>query len=221
MSTTLLPSVLIETQKNPQYTVIWLHGLGSDGHDFASLIPELELDEHAIRFILPHAPIRPVTINGGYEMRAWYDIISVDLGREIDTLQMEESRIQVEDLIEDQIQKGISRENIFVVGFSQGGAVAIMTALRSKTPLAGLLALSTYLGDEEALQDFNSHQMPIAILHGTHDNVVPCELGQSAFQKINALGANIEWKDYPMAHSVCPQEIDFISKWFKKHIGNK
>jgi phospholipase/carboxylesterase len=208
----------IETQANPIASVIWLHGLGASGHDFEPIVPELRLPI-GVRFVFPHAPNRTVTVNGGMVMPAWYDIISMEIERVIDTKQILESSAAVEELIEQEIARGIPSENIFIVGFSQGGAVAYEAALSYPKKLGGLIALSTYFATRKTISfnDTNS-ALPIFIGHGTVDNVVDETLGQQAKQALSELGYQPEYHTYPIAHSVCMEEIMAISSWLQKQL---
>jgi phospholipase/carboxylesterase len=209
----------IETQANPIASVIWLHGLGASGHDFEPIVPELRLPI-GVRFIFPHAPNRTVTVNGGMVMPAWYDIISMAIERVIDTKQIMESSTAVGELIEQEIARGIPSERIFIAGFSQGGAVAYEAALSYPKKLGGLIALSTYFATRKtiALNDVNS-ALPIFIGHGTADNVVDEVLGRQAKQAIIELNYQPEYHTYPIAHSVCMEEITAISTWLQKQLS--
>lgn len=210
----------VETIHNPNNlpvdrAVIWLHGLGANGHDFEPVVPELGLDgKHSVRFVFPHAPAIPVTINQGYVMPAWYDIFEMSLARKIDVVQIEQSAQRIRDLIAREIERGVSPEHIVLAGFSQGGAVAYHTALSYDKPLAGLLTLSTYLATKDSLQlsDANK-QLNIAIHHGTHDNVVPEQLGRQAKDWLEAQGYQPSYHTYPMAHQVCLPQIKLIGQW--------
>lgn len=196
-------------------SVIWLHGLGSNGHDFETVVPELGLDgKRGIRFVFPHAPSIPVTINGGYVMPAWYDIFEMSLERKIDTNQIEQSAQWVVALINEQIAKGVASENIVITGFSQGGAVAFQTLVSYAKPLAGLLLLSTYLATKNTAQlSEAAKQVPVQIHHGTQDNVVPEILGQQAKAWFENQSMTVDYFTYPMAHQVCSPEIIRIGKW--------
>ncbi|MBJ7538932.1 alpha/beta hydrolase [Marinomonas transparens] len=215
--TNLLPSVLVETSEQPDAAVIWLHGLGSDGHDFESLVPALTLKpELQVRFVFPHAPVRPVTINGGMEMRAWYDIYEMSIDRKVDMVNIDESCEQVEALIVDQINQGIAPERIVLAGFSQGGVIAYQLALRTKYALAGVLALSTYLVNKHTLPsaaDCVNGKAPILIHHGSQDPVVVPSLATQAREALLAQGFQVEYQSYDMPHSVCPDQVVDISNW--------
>lgn len=201
--------------QDPGGSVIWLHGLGADGHDFEPIVPELRLAaDLQLRFIFPHAPIRPVTINGGMEMRAWYDILSLDQEGRADEGGIVESTAMVEALIQREVDRGIDSNRIVIAGFSQGGAVAINAVLRSTRDLAGLMALSTYLAIPEAVETASMRKdLPIFMAHGSFDPVLPLQWGQRSAAQITEAGFNVEWHAYPMAHAVCPDEINAISAW--------
>lgn len=212
----------IQTSPAPDAAVIWLHGLGADGNDFVPLVPELGLpDTLAIRFIFPHAPLRPVTCNGGYVMRAWYDIYSLDnLDRE-DHEGLVESRHRVESLIQQEMDRGIDAHRIILMGFSQGGAVVLDTGLRFSRRLAGIGALSTYLPQADLL-DTEKHtanaDVPIFMAHGQYDPVVRYALGEKSCQTISQQGYPVDWHSYPMEHSVCMEEIRDIANWIRKRL---
>ncbi|ENO83132.1 phospholipase/carboxylesterase [Thauera sp. 27] len=214
----------VETAPNPQWSVIWLHGLGADGSDFEPVVPELGLaDAPALRFIFPHAPLRPVTCNGGYVMRAWYDIISLaPASRQIDEAGLLESRAYVRQLIEHENGRGITSDRIILAGFSQGGAVAYLSALTHPVPLAGIVALSTYIPSARLLVDElteANRQIPVFAAHGTQDDVVALELGTQALGLLQTLGLEPEWHTYDMPHSVCLQEVADIGAWIKALVG--
>ena len=201
-------------------SVIWLHGLGADGHDFEPIVPELHLPaEMAIRFIFPHAPVRPVTINNGWEMRSWYDILSMNEMREIDESQLHESCEQLLALIENEINRGIPSNRIMIAGFSQGGAVALTTALKYEKPLAAIMALSTYLPAPEWLENNRSDEnskIPLLFAQGTQDPVVAYTLASDARRRLTTWGYEVNWFEYPMPHAVCPEEISDLSEWIVK-----
>lgn len=220
-----LPLETIEVEHNPSAkkpdaAIIWLHGLGADGHDFESIVPQLRLPPSlAVRFIFPHAPIRPVTINMGYEMRSWYDILSMAEVREINPQQLQESCDQLEVLIEQEMSRGIPSERIIIAGFSQGGAVALTTVLSYEKPLAGIMALSTYLPlADKVAQDKSSAnaKIPVFMGHGTQDPVVAHALGESTREQLKGWGYPVEWHEYAMPHAVCLEEIEDISAWLAK-----
>lgn len=198
--------------------VIWLHGLGASGHDFEPVVPQLGLSKDmAVRFIFPHAPQIPVTINGGMVMSAWYDILEMSLERKIDVSQIKRSAQQIRDLIQHEIERGVKPEHIVIAGFSQGGAVAYHVALGYPQRLAGLMSLSTYLATNDSLKysDINK-DLPILIEHGVQDPVVPVVLGQQANELLTNKGYKVEYHTYPMAHQVCMPQIQNIGKWLNK-----
>lgn len=214
----LLPAIELETADAPQFSVIWMHGLGADGSDFEAVVPELGLEDcPGVRFIFPHAPHIPVTCNGGYVMPAWYDIISLDTNsRTVDEAGIIVSRQAIRSLMERENQRGVPCSRIFLAGFSQGGAVAYTTALTHAESLAGVIALSTYIPSLKLLEgeatDAN-RAVPIFAAHGTEDDVVSPELGIRARDFLLRQGYRLEWHEYAMPHSVCIEEIDEIGRW--------
>lgn len=212
------PPIILETQANSKNAVIWLHGLGADGNDFVSIVQELKLDQVGIRFIFPNAPLRAVTINNGHKMPAWYDIKGTDIADKEDTAGITESHNYLDKLIEQTISSGIKAENIVLAGFSQGGAVATYTYIRSPHKLGGCMALSTYvpfMANSKVQQNSASLQSPIFWGHGNQDTIVPEALGKASSTHLEELGYNVEWHSYPMAHSVNMEEINDISNWLK------
>ncbi len=207
--------VEVSTGTSPVGSVIWLHGLGADGHDFEPIVPELQLPgDLPIRFVFPHAPVRPVTINGGMAMRAWYDIVSLDAEGRADAAGVTESTAIVEALIAREIERGVAPDRIVIAGFSMGGAIVINTALHTAHRLAGLMALSTYIPIPSAVDSSTgSRDIPVFMAHGTFDPMLPLQWGQLSAQKLQESGFNIEWHDYAMAHAVCPDEIRDIREW--------
>ncbi|OOR87858.1 carboxylesterase [Moraxella caviae] len=199
--------------------VIWLHGLGASGHDFVPVVPELELGDLAVRFVFPHAPKIPVTINGGYIMPAWYDILEMTLDRKVDVAHIAKSSEQINALIDAQIAQGVPSENIIIAGFSQGGAVAYHTVLTNTRKLAGLLALSTYFATAGEIAQAKNTKIAVKIDHGDYDDIVPCVLGKRAKQTLTELGFAPEFSTYPMAHQVCLQQIKSIGAWIKTVYG--
>lgn len=206
------------TQQPITRSVIWLHGLGANGHDFEPIVPELGLNgDHGVRFIFPHAPAIAITVNNGYVMPAWYDIFEMSLDRKIDIEQIEQSSQRIKALIEREIARGSASEHIVLAGFSQGGAVAYQTALTYDKPLAGLLALSTYFATKDTIKLNPINQtLPIAIHHGTHDPIVPGILAQQATQWLQTHNYAASYHTYPMAHQVCAPEIKTIGAWLKQ-----
>lgn len=208
-----------DSAADPSYAVIWMHGLGADGHDFESIVPELcERQWPGIRFLFPHAPVRPVTINGGMRMRAWYDIRSLDRTALGEAPGLRESIAAVGDLIQMLVKQGFASERIFIAGFSQGGAVALCAALRYPKALAGIIALSTYLPLAEKLPTELSAanaKVPIFMAHGIHDPVVVMDLGLLSAKQMRALGLTVDWFQYPMPHSVCQEEIVALRAWLR------
>jgi len=211
----LLPSIELETGAQPDAAVIWLHGLGADGNDFVPIVEEMRLPPDAsIRFVFPHAPVRPVTINGGMPMRAWYDIRAANLSERADIDGVRASQEALEGLIAAQRAKGIAAKRIVVAGFSQGGAIALYGGVRHSERLAGIVALSTYLIAGDALaQDASAanRDVPIFMAHGTMDDVVRLEWGEASRRALVAQGYDMEWHTYPMPHSVVWEEIAAIT----------
>ena len=220
----LLPTIEVETADNPEFSVIWMHGLGADGSDFVPVIPELGLaDRRGVRFVFPHAPLIPVTCNGGTVMRAWYDIISLAAtSRRVDEGGIEGSRRAIGRLIGRENQRGIASERIFIAGFSQGGAVAYATALSYPEKLAGVIALSTYIPSPVLLAENlaeTNRALPIFAAHGSADDVVSFELGLAARDFLVHNAYRVDWRDYPMGHSVCLDEIKAIGHWLNDRLS--
>ncbi len=214
-----LQTIEIETRPNPTHSIIWMHGLGADGNDFVPIVPEIKLGSLAVRYVFPNAPMQPVTINGGYVMRAWYDITGQDLDRRGDEKGIRQSQLAIEALIEREIQRGIPSQRIVLTGFSQGGVIALQTGLRYANRLAGIMSLSAYLPLSEALDKeahASNHGLPVFIAHGIADNIVPIKLGTTSRDRLTALGYAVEWHQYPMPHSVCPEEISDIGIWLRR-----
>lgn len=222
MKKNILESVEINPKLPAKASVIWLHGLGADGHDFVDVIPELKLPEElAVRFIFPHAPIRPVTINQGYQMRAWFDIYALHINAPQDEIGIRETENAIGTLIENEIHRGVACDKIVLAGFSQGGAIALYCGLRYPKKLAGILGLSAFLPLHEKLAQEKSAvnlTTPIMLAHGTQDPIVPIQLGELCRDYLKNLGYQIDWHSYPMQHQVCLQEIDDIARWLKKII---
>lgn len=212
--------VKVETGNNPRYCVIWLHGLGADGYDFVPVVKELEqMGVPPTRYIFPHAPSIPVSINGGYVMPAWYDIKNTDLGRMEDEAGIRQSSAYVESLIQGQIQSGTPANRIVLAGFSQGGAITYHTGLRGKYSLAGLVCLSTYLPLDASLEaEYKpAHaSVPVFAAHGSRDPMVPLARGEKAVNLLKAKGQPVEWHTYPMEHSLCGEELEDIAEFFRK-----
>ena len=222
MMSEYLETIEIETAPNPTATVIWMHGLGADGNDFAPMVPELRLGSApAIRFVFPHAPMIPVTINNGYVMRAWYDVSYGDLegkSRQADEKGVRASQAEIEKLIVREVARGIRANKIVIAGFSQGGAIALHTGLRHAAPLAGIMALSTYLPAPHTLPaEAAAANRDIALFyaHGSDDQVIPIAMAETSRQTLSAAGYAVDWHEYPMQHSVCLEEIRDISAWLQ------
>jgi phospholipase/carboxylesterase len=219
----MLETIEIETAPKPTAAVIWMHGLGADGNDFAPIVPEIRLGGGpAVRFVFPHAPMMPVTINNGYVMRAWYDVSFGDLegkSRQADEKGVRASQAAIDVLIEREIGRGIASEKIVIAGFSQGGAIALQCGLRYPQRLAGIMALSTYLPLAQSLPAeaaAANRSIPIFFAHGTHDPVIAMAMAEASRQALDAAGYTVEWHDYPMQHSVCAEEIADISRWLAR-----
>lgn len=218
-----LSTIEIHPTATHRYSIIWLHGLGADGHDFESIVPQLRLKAQShIHFIFPNAPIQAVTINNGMRMRSWYDILEMSLERKVDIDGIYQSAAAIEVLIEQEIAKGIASENILLAGFSQGGLIALHTGLRYTKKLAGIIALSTYLPTTQSLKteaSIANQTIPIFMAHGSMDSVVAMQTGKLAFDALKAMEYPINWHQYPMDHSVCMEEVrdiaDFIDDIFK------
>jgi len=213
-------TIILQTGKQAQHSIIWLHGLGADGQDFVPIADELKLPV-AMRYIFPHAPMRPVTINGGFVMRAWYDIASQSMDAQQDTAGIRASQSLVDILIAQEVAHGIAPHNIFLAGFSQGGAIALHTALRQTAPLGGVLALSSYLplaetAPRELLEQTKS--TPVFMAHGRSDPIVPYALGVASRDALLKFGYAVEWHEYAMQHSVCGKELGDIAAWLGQKI---
>lgn len=213
-------AVEIETGREPRAAVIWLHGLGADGHDFEPIVPELvQRGERALRFIFPHAPIRPVTLNGGYAMRAWYDIVALDRRTAEDENGIRASQAAIESLIRRENGRGVPTGSIALAGFSQGGALALFTGTRYAEPLAGIIGLSCYqlLAERfDAERSAANQSTPIFLAHGMQDPVVLPALGEEACRGLRAAGYTVDWHAYSMPHSVCPREVGDIAAWLRR-----
>jgi phospholipase/carboxylesterase len=220
MAEDLLESLEVETAPSPRAAVIWMHGLGADGYDFVDVPPALRLPESlAVRFVFPHAPMQPVTINGGAVMRAWYDIRPDAGARREDEQGLRQSQRQVEALIAREKARGLPSARIVLAGFSQGGAMALQTGLRHSERLAGIMALSCYLPLAElvaAEASAANRDVPIFLAHGAHDPLIPLTRARRAFESLTGLGYPVEWHEYPMPHSVCDAEIRDIGAWLAR-----
>ncbi len=214
-----LEYIVHDTGPDPSHAVIWLHGLGADGHDFEPIVPQLtSASRRPIRFIFPHAPVRPVTINGGMAMRAWYDILGMEIDRDQDQDGIAASLAAVDRLLDQQIEAGISADSIVLAGFSQGGAIAMRCGLARSRPLAGIIGLSCYLLDGRRLNEWMSpaaSSMPIFMGHGDQDPIVPVSLGQASAEALTGAGLDVRWLTWPMAHSVNLDEIRAIDQWLE------
>ncbi len=215
----LLDAIEIETAPNPATGVLWLHGLGADGNDFVPIVGELELPSVPIRFVFPHAPMQAVTINNGMVMRAWYDILGADLARREDERGVRASQALVEALIARERARGTPTRRILLAGFSQGGAIALQAGLRHPERLAGVMALSTYVpiaASLEAEAHAANRDVPIFMAHGLYDPIVPVAAARRSRELLERLGYALEWHEYPMPHSVAPQELDDIGAWLRR-----
>jgi phospholipase/carboxylesterase len=219
----LLPCIEHETGRDPRHAVIWLHGLGADGNDFAPIVPELiDADWPPLRFVFPHAPVRPITINGGMTMRAWYDISGLEIAQRQDEAGIRTSIGQVAELIEREIARGVPVENIFLAGFSQGGAIVLSGGIRHAQRLGGIVALSTYLPMAEktdADASAANRDVPIFMAHGMLDPTISHALGEMSREYLKQRGYAVEWHDYPMAHQVCMEEIADLRKWMSARLS--
>jgi phospholipase/carboxylesterase len=223
MSEHALPYVEVNPKSKPRATVIWLHGLGDSGNGFAPIVPDLKLpDELGIRFVFPHAPMRPVTSNNGMTMRAWYDITSLDFNNRADSQGVTESSALVADLIEKEIAQGIPAHKIVLAGFSQGGVIALNLGTRTAHTLAGVMSMSSYMSEPEKLNE-EAHSAnkntPFFVAHGTHDDVVPIFMGNTAFKVLESNGYQATWHEYAMQHNVCMQQLNDISSWLQEKLG--
>ncbi|MDF1839656.1 MAG: alpha/beta fold hydrolase [Planctomycetota bacterium] len=220
MSTPLLECVVLEPDVDATASVVWMHGLGASGHDFPPVVPELGLVEgHGIRFLFPHAPSIPVTVNGGMVMPAWYDILAMDFDRRVDEDGVRGSAAHIQALVENEIQRGIPADRIVLAGFSQGGAIALHLGLRFPQALAGVMLLSTYMACDGNLDEERSEanaQVPIFQAHGTRDPMVLLGMGEAARDRMLGLGYGVEWHTYPMEHNVVMEEIQAIGTWLNR-----
>lgn len=213
----MLETVEFETGPSPEWAVILLHGLGDSGDGWAPLAPHLvRPDWPSVRFVFPHAPVQPVTINGGMRMRSWYDIVDLtDIDRRADAAGLAQSGQAVEALIEREAQRGVPASRLVLAGFSQGGAVTLTHGLRREEPVAGLVALSTYLPTAERVlaEARRGAPLPVFMAHGLHDPMVPHRAGELAAEQVRSLGHDVEWHSYPMQHEACPEELDALAAW--------
>ncbi len=223
MSSAPLPCVEVEPRRTARFSIVWLHGLGANGHDFEPIVPELGLDDLDLRFVFPHAPSLPVTINGGMRMPAWYDIRDLDLHQRHDEDGILRASEQVRVLLDREKARGIESRRIVLAGFSQGGAIAVHTGLRWPERLAGIVGLSTYLVRGSSLaqeRGAENHDVPIFLAHGSHDPMVPLSRGAEQKDRLEQLGYGVTWKTYPMLHQVCAEEIEDLSSWFRKVLAS-
>jgi phospholipase/carboxylesterase len=217
MPVTALETIAIETGPAPRLSVVWLHGLGADGHDFEPIVPELNLHV-PLRFVFPHAPQRPVTINGGMRMRAWYDILGWDPAATEDDVGIRASAAAVSALLDREMERGFAADRLVLAGFSQGGAIALHAGLREPRRLAGMIALSTYLPLGATLAAERSpanRETPILMAHGSEDPIIPLSLADASRRELEAQGYAVGWHVYPMAHAVCAAEIGSIAAWLE------
>lgn len=230
MAAQQLETIELETGSPVSHSVIWLHGLGASGDDFVPVVPELDLPETlGVRFIFPHAPVRPITINNGMSMRGWYDITSLNFDqREQDVAGTQASALAIDALIEQEIERGVPAANIVLAGFSQGGAIALYAGLTSRHRVAGILALSTYLPLADQVfadmknrdnADDDRNTLPIFFAHGTHDDVIQLKYAEQSRDALAEAGFTVEWSAWPMPHSVIPDEIAAMGDWFRKQLG--
>lgn len=214
---------MTETGPEPAHAVIWLHGLGADGHDFEPIVPQLtSAARRDVRFIFPHAPVQPVTINGGMAMRAWYDIRGVDIDRAQDLAGIHSSVAAINALVDEQVDAGIEPGRLVLAGFSQGGAIALRCGLARREPLAGIIALSTYLPESGRLSEWaagSAQGLPVFMGHGSQDPIVPVGLGEASANALAEGGFDVQWQTWPMPHAVCPEEIRAIDRWLGERLA--
>ena len=216
---TLLPHIQVDTHPQVDSCIIWLHGLGADGHDFEPIVDELHLpDTLKTRFIFPHAPHQAVTLNNGYEMPAWYDLASLNIGETEDSNGMSNSYQHIQQFIQSQLEQGIPAQRIMLVGFSQGGAMTLYSAMKNDHPLAGYIALSCYLPLAQQHTDATSVP-PIFMAHGTEDDVVKLEYAKLSVERLQAINSTLTFNEYPMAHSLCDAEINDISSFIQQKLN--
>ena len=230
MASQQLKTIEIETATPVSYSVIWLHGLGASGNDFVPVVPQLGLpDDVGVRFIFPNAPVRPITVNNGMTMPAWYDISSLDFDkREQDVTGTQESAQAIDALIEQEISRGVPADKIVLAGYSQGGAIVLYAGITSRHRVAGILALSTYLplADQvfddmknRANADDDRCSLPIFFAHGTHDDVIKLKYAEQSREALNGAGFDVDWSTWPMSHMIIPDEIAAMGEWFRKQMG--
>lgn len=216
----MLDCITLDPPSPATACVIWMHGLGADGNDFVPIVPELNLPrDHGVRFVFPNAPTIPVTINGGYVMRAWYDIVSAELDKRADEAGVRRSQALIAELIAEQQRQGIAADRIVLAGFSQGGVIAVQTGLRHPERLAGIMALSTYLACADTLgaeATQANRDVPVFMVHGSVDPVIPVQLAKLSKARLETHGYRVEWHEYGMPHSVCAEEVSDISAWLKR-----
>ena len=223
--TTLIQHLELNTGANPKGSIIWMHGLGADCWDFVSIVKELGLpDDLPLRFIFPQAPTRPITINNGQVMPGWYDISMAELHRKPDEAGVRQSQAAIEQLIRREIERGIPADKIILAGFSQGGAIALQTGLRCREALGGIMALSTYLTLDDSLAaeaTIANANIPILMAHGTQDPLIPLSLAVASRTKMEARGYKVEWREYPMPHSICMEEVEDIGGWIQARFKSR
>lgn len=223
--TSQIPHIELVTGAEPKGTVIWMHGLGADCWDFVSIVKELGLPEDLpLRFIFPQAPTRPITINNGQAMPGWYDISMAELQRKPDEAGVRQSQAFIDQLIAREIGRGIAADKIILAGFSQGGAIALQTGLRYRESLGGIMALSTYLTLDDSLAaeaTIANANIPILMVHGTQDPVIPLSLAVASRTKMEARGYKITWREYPMQHSLCMEEVEDIGEWIQARFKSR
>jgi phospholipase/carboxylesterase len=219
----LLDCVVTETGPSPEHAILWLHGLGADGNDFAPIVPQLAAGRsRPVRFVFPHAPVRPVTVNRGMAMRAWYDILGVEIARDQDTAGIRSSMAHVERLIDAELDRGISPDRLVLAGFSQGGAIALRAGLARERGLAGIVALSCYLLEPDSAGDWlgaSASTTPVFMAHGQQDPVVPIQLGRDSARRLAEHHVAVDWTEWPMPHAVCPEEIAALDHWLDARFG--
>ncbi|WP_068546112.1 alpha/beta hydrolase [Thalassotalea crassostreae] len=217
----LLSCVEVETHSNPVASVIWLHGLGADGHDFEPIVPVLNLPANLpVRFVFPHSPKIPVTINGGMVMPAWYDILDMSIERKVDATQLVANAKSIHQLIDREIERGVPADKIIIAGFSQGGAVALEAALSYPKALAGLMAMSTYFATKDSVEVSAANaSLDTLVMHGSQDPVVPPSLGEQLVNALKQKGFTPAFKSYPMPHAVCQEQIADISAWLQQRLA--